>query len=92
MRLDLGLDAVERLDVAGRQDLFGRPGGQHRAILQQHQRPAQAGGEVEVVGRDDDSDRGAALEVAQERGDFELVGQIERGRGLVEQQNAGVRQ
>ncbi len=75
--------------LSGRQHRRRRSGRDHLAILQEHERPAQSGGEIEVVGRDDDGDRRAPLEIAQERRDFELVGQVERRRRLVEQQDAG---
>ena len=89
MQLDLGLHAVERPDVTRGQDIRRRSGGQHQSVFQEHQRPAQAGREVEVVRRDDNGDRRAALEVTQERRDLELIGQVERRRRLVEQQDSG---
>ena len=59
---------------SGGQHVGRRAGGEHDAVLQEHQRLAQAGREVEIVRRDDDGDRRAALQVAQQRGDFELIG------------------
>ena len=86
-RCDLGFDAVERPDRLRRQDVRGRPCREHAPAAQQHERAAQRRGEVEVVRRDDDRHRDARLEIAQERGDLELVGEIERRRRLVEEQH-----
>ena len=56
-------------------------------VLQQHERAAQPGGEVQVVRGDDDRQRPAPLQLPQQRRDLELVGEIERHRRLVEQQD-----
>ena len=84
--VNVRLDAVERADPIGGQHLLCRSRGQHFAVLQQHQRAAQAGGEVEVVGRDRDRHRLAPLQIAQQLGQLQLVGEIERDRRLVQKQ------
>ena len=55
----IGLDAVQLADAGWREDVVGRAGGEHASVLQQHQRIAEAGGEVEVVGRQHDRERHA---------------------------------
>ncbi len=57
-----------------------------RARPQEHERPADRRRESQVVRREHDGDRSLLRQPSNERGDFELVLEIERRRRLVEEE------
>ena len=72
------------------QRVAGRPGGDDAALGQHDERTAEAGGEVQIVRGDDDRQAALAIQPCEQRGDVELVAEIERRRRLVEQQDLGL--
>ena len=88
VELDFRLDAVERADVgAGVSTSPVGPAASTCPSFSSTSDAAQAGGEVQVVRRDDDRERHLALQIAKQRRDLELIGEVERRRRLVEQQH-----
>ena len=81
------VDVVERAHPFRRQDGFGRPGRQHPAVLQHHQRAAEPCRERQIVRRDDDGQCAIAVECFEQRADGQLVLEIERRGRLVEEQD-----
>ena len=89
MARDVGLHVVQQPDVVRREHLVGRVRGQHAAVLQQHQRPAEARREVEVVrGHDDRRSARARCSSRSSAASSSWYAEIERGGRLVEQQDA----
>jgi hypothetical protein len=86
VQVDIDLGLVDRREIAIGQDLGGRSGGEHPAILEQHEPIAVLGGEIQVVQhRDHAGTLGRQLAHAIE--ELDLVAQIEEARRLVEQQD-----
>ena len=68
----------------------GGPCSDHRALLHHHDQVAVAGGQVEVVQHHHDGAAALAVEPGHQVEHLDLVGEVEEGRGLVEQHQVGV--
>ncbi len=90
MRIDVGHHPVEGLDGQGRDGVVGRPGRDDAPAGEHHDGGAETGGEVQVVRRDDDREIAFPVEAREQRGDVELVAEVERRGRFVEQQDLGL--
>ena len=86
----LDVDLVHAAQRRGLQGLAGRAVGHEVTAVQHHHLVAVAGGVVEVVDGDQGADALLAGDAAHQLQGLDLVAQVERGGGLVEQQHAGV--
>ena len=84
---DVRVDAVQHSNVFWREHVVRGAGRQDLAVLEEDQRPAEAGCEVEIVRRDGDGDRDVPLQFAKQLAELELIGEIECDGWLVEQQD-----
>ena len=84
------LDAVGRFDRFGPKDVRGRSGFHHPTFTQEDEPVGEAGGEVEVVEGDDGGDLAFDRGGTDHRHDFELVLEVERAGGLVEEKDVRI--
>ncbi len=68
MDVHVGLHPIQRTEVRARQHLRDGPGGHDPALAQQHEVAADAGRQVQVVGRDDDRHAPRLVEFGQQTG------------------------
>ncbi len=80
--------AVQRVQVLRGERLVRRAVGQHAPLLQQHHAVAHLPGELQVVRGHQQCQPTLVREPAQQLRDLDLVVQVERGRRLVEDQQA----
>ena len=85
VRGDIDVDAVQLADQRRLEHRRGRAGRQDAPLMQQHELVAEARRKIQIVRRDDDRQVALAVQPCENRANFELVGEIERGRRLVEQ-------
>ena len=89
MHRHVGVDAVEHPDVRRRQHAFHGALRQHSTPVQQHQFRAQRRRQIQIMRRHHHRRAALGVEPFQQRADFELVGEVERGGWFVEQQEIG---
>src|SRR5438552_6702085 len=89
VELDVGVDAIQRAHVRGRQNVAREAVRQDAAASHRHDFRAERGRQVQVVGRDHHRGAALAIEAREQRGDLDLVAEVERRGRLVEQQRVG---
>src|SRR6266702_4330742 len=83
---DVRIDSIRLPHVLWRQGLIDGAVRDDRAVAYQGDPGAERAGEAEIMRRDHDRDAALLVQLFEERCDFQLVPEIERRRGLVEQQ------
>src|SRR5262249_38596054 len=81
---DVDLNTIKLTNDRGSQNVLCAPDSQQAAPVEHDQPAAQLGCKVQVVCRDDDREVSLAVQLPQNRSNFELIGQIQRRRRLVQ--------
>ncbi len=88
---DASVHVVQRADGGGGQHLVDGAGCDDAPVLQQDERVAERGREVEVVRRHHHRQRMPHVQLLHERGGLELILEIQRRRRFIEQERRGRR-
>ena len=86
VQLHVGVDAVQRRECRRREHARGRPGREHAPVLEQHERASTGSPRSSGRGSRARSRAAGVAQLAQQRGNLELIREVERRRRLVEQQ------
>ena len=84
---DVDIDVVQITDSACGEDGVDRTSREDPAILDHHQRAADPGRECEVMGGNDDRRASTGVQIVEQRSDAKLILEVQRGGGLVQNQD-----